>query len=432
MTSYIAESPIQLLKPASSIALWYANMNDDQAWNTSKYFPVLHDPVQAKLVIQQEQQLLWIAESEDTVLFHHQPEDEFLAYVEMVRGQGTLPHIQRLHHGESDSDADKHSQDKELTLLPFLLTEQVRQWSYEKGWKLRYDDADYVRRLNDKYQVRRFVEKNGFAVTKGYFCHTPEQLEEAYRRIQVQGFTQAVLKSPHGSSGKGLSVIDSEAAFHKLLAFIRRRAATFELLLEAWHPIKRSLNAQISIQPNEVHLLAITEQRILERGIYVGTDYAPQIPAALRETYENEMLRLGHLLQQQGYTGVIGVDSIVDELEDLYPIIEINGRFTQVTYLLPFVESQLHSHTFVESRYIRLDAERKYTFSEMKAALDEALEPDIHQRYVIYTYAAQQHAERWHYRVFLLFLGQDADSFHHMIDRFERFTLASLEGVEGK
>ncbi|WP_051217484.1 ATP-grasp domain-containing protein [Paenibacillus assamensis] len=432
MTSYIAENPLHLVKPASSIALWYANMNDDQRWNTSKYFPVLHDPVQAKLVIQQEQQLLWIAESEDTVLFHHQPEDEFVAYVEMVRGQGTLPHIQMLHLGESDFDAVQHSQDKELILLPFLLTEQVRQWSHEKGWKLRYDDADYVRRLNDKYQVRRFVEQNGFAVTKGYFCHTPEQLEEAYHMIRTQGFTQAVLKSPYGSSGKGLSVIDSELAFHKLLAFIRRRAAAFELLLEAWHPIRRSLNAQISIQPNEVHVLAITEQRIQERGIYVGTDYAPQISAALRETYENEMLRLGHLLQQQGYTGVIGVDSIVDELGDLYPIIEINGRFTQVTYLLPFVESQLHTYAFVESRYIKVDAERKYTFSEMKAVLDEALKPDIRHRYVIYTYAAYQHAERWHYRVFLLFLGQDADSFHQMIARFERFTLASVEGVEGK
>ncbi|WP_186786040.1 ATP-grasp domain-containing protein [Paenibacillus agilis] len=432
MTSYITESPIQLLKPASSVAFWYANMNDDQAWNTSKYFPVLNDPVQAQLVIQQEQQLLWIAEHGDTVLFHHKPEDEFVAYVEMVRGQGTLPHIHLSFIDDSDFSAVQHKQDKEPVLLPFLLTEQVRQWSQNNGWTLRYDDADYVRKLNDKYQVRRFVEKNGFAVTKGYFCHTPEQLEEAYQMIREQGFTQAVLKSPHGSSGKGLSIIDSELAFKKMIAFIRRRAATFELLIEAWHPIQRSLNAQIFIQLKEVHLLAITEQRIQERGVYVGTDYAPQIPTELRETYEKEMLRLGHLLQQQGYTGVIGVDSIVDELGDLYPVIEINGRFTQVTYLLPFVDTQLRTYAFAESRYIRVDAERQYTFSEMKALLDEALEPDPRHRYVIYTYAAHLHAERWHYRVFLLFLGQDAGSFQHMIDRFERFTLTPLEGVNGK
>lgn len=61
----------------------------------------------------------------------------------------------------------------------------------------------------------------------------------------------------------------------QLLTFIERRNIETDLLLEGWHPIKRSLNAQLLIQEEGSHLLSITEQKINEDGIYLGTDFAP-------------------------------------------------------------------------------------------------------------------------------------------------------------
>lgn len=49
------------------------------------------------------------------------------------------------------------------------------------------------------------------------------------------------------------------------------------------------------------------------------------------------MHRIIELLYDEGYRGVVGVDSIIDENEQLIPIIELNARFTQVTYLLPLI-----------------------------------------------------------------------------------------------
>ncbi|MFP3386570.1 hypothetical protein, partial [Tritonibacter sp. SIMBA_163] len=85
------------------------------------------------------------------------------------------------------------------------------------------------------------------------------------------------------------------------------------LILEGWHPIKRSLNAQLLIQDKESHLLSITEQKINEDGIYLGTDFAPVYEMDKKREYEESMHRIIELLYEEGYRGVVGVDSIIDE-----------------------------------------------------------------------------------------------------------------------
>ncbi|MBJ6363739.1 ATP-grasp domain-containing protein [Paenibacillus sp. GCM10012307] len=399
--------------------LWHANINEDQHWNENPLFPSFAKPQHTSLIEQQEQQLLWIAEPEDVVWLLHAPDAQFLA--DIKRHKGELPHLCISRDAGEVAAFIAGAVSGLCTFMPFMLTPEFVVMAETHGWRLMNSDARKVKELNSKYTTRRLAEEHGFAVTNGRFCMNLEELDGAYQAFREAGFDQAVLKQAYGSSGKGLTIIENEHKFKQLSVYIRKRTASFELLLEAWHPIRQSLNAQLWIEPDAVHLLAVTEQRINAYGVYIGTNYAPHYEADVIGLYRTEMLRLGEVLRKLGYRGIAGIDSIVDHTGTLYPVIEINARFTQVTYLLPLIESLLLHYRHVESRYIRLESSDRLAFESLKEKLESVLRPDSDHQFTIYTFACSQEAEKCIYRIFVLFYGNEASRLQEMLEVFERF-----------
>lgn len=164
--------------------------------------------------------------------------------------------------------------------MPFMLTSAFVTLAEQYGWHLIHSNVNVVKQVNSKYVTRRLAEEHGFAITKGKFCYNPQELIEAYNQMRAEGFTKTVLKQAYGSSGKGLTIIESEDKFRQVSSYIRKRFDRFELLLEAWHPTKHSLNAQLWMDQNSVNLLAVTEQRINDYGVYIGTNYTPHYDVA--------------------------------------------------------------------------------------------------------------------------------------------------------
>ncbi|WP_051236476.1 ATP-grasp domain-containing protein [Paenibacillus pinihumi] len=407
--------------------LWHANINEDQNWNEKPLFPSFAKPQHNALIEQQEQQLLWIAEPGDVVWLLHVPDPQFLADVKRHKGQ--LPHLCVTRDAGEIASFAAAAAPGNCTFMPFILTPEFTVLADTYGWELIDSDARKVRELNSKYRTRKLAEENGFAVTRGRFCKTPEELDETYGAFREAGFEQAVLKQAYGSSGKGLTIIENEHKFRQLSVYIRKRTASFELLLEAWHPIRQSLNAQLWIGPESVHLLAVTEQRINTYGVYVGTNYTPNYEADVIGQYRTEILRLGEVLRELGYRGIAGIDSIVDHTGTLYPVIEINARFTQVTYLLPLIESLLPHYQHIESRYIRLETSDRLAFEELKEQLEVELRPDQHHQFLIYTFACTQEADRHLYRIFVLFYGNEASRLQEMLEDFERFSAVQAQSA---
>lgn len=409
-------NPLTYLNTADRQLVWYMNINQEQLWNTADEFPAVTDHHQLELVKQQEQQMLVSAGPADTVILHHHPDTAFLNY---LHSEGVeLPEIHVLGGHETLASCPRqHS-----LLLPYIKTAEIVQQS--KTWSnacVFGADPAIVKQINNKFWLRRFMEQNGFRTTSGFFCTTIEELQQAYASLRTAGFEKCVLKIPYGSSGKGLKIIENEGFFQILTKYIARRKRTFEILLEGWHPIKRHINAQLWIGSHEVVLLAVTEQQIDANGVYVGTCFTPDYEENILEQYRREVSRLGGLLQEAGYSGFCGVDSILGQDHVLYPALEVNARFTQVTYLLSWTEKLRREHSHVNSRLIRWESTKMYDFKFWYASLVKLLQPDQSNGFKIYTFARHSPPgqTRTLYRMGVLCYGKDWAKVQKMLHQLD-------------
>jgi len=404
-------NPQDLLCFPRTPVYWYMNLNQEQIWNDVNVFPSITDRHQLELVMRQEQQQLFLARADDRVLLRHQPDPQFLIY---LRDKGfDLPTTVQITGIDSF-----FSQNSNGAFVPYIVSEEVQTISDNySNVSVFGGNLELVKRLNNKFETRRLAQQHRFNVTTGYFCENIAELQEAYQHLHSSGFQKCVIKIPFGSSGKGLKLIEDETSFRLFCRFIQRRGDQFELLLEGWHPIQRSLNSQLLIQDNEVLLLAVTEQKVDEYGVYRGTNFCPQYDSSLLTQYKSEILRLGHILQSLGYSGIAGIDSIIDETGSLFPIIEINARLTQVTYLLPVVSRLMQTCSFIESRMLQFASSQLLTFDQVQTHIETILEPDSRNGFLIYTYAVTTDNERnYLFRVYLIFYGNDRERVQTMIE----------------
>lgn len=399
-------------------AYWYFNINQEQEWNTTSVFPSVTSIHQLELVKQQEQQLLFLANCNDTVFFRHCPD---LLYLEYLKQEGMeLPIIKIL----GDYNSLPIEQFEKSVLIPYINTEALLEKAKViPNLEILGSDPELIKRINNKFITRRYCEDNGFKVTQGFFCDTPEQLRKAYSELRTQGFEKCVLKIPYGSSGKGLRVINNEDSFEILLKFIIKRKLEFNLLIEGWYSVKQNINCQLWIGEDEPQILAITEQAIDNNGVYLGTNFSPAYEDYLLKSYRKEMIRLGNLLKKKGYYGICGIDSIIDETKTLFPVIEINARFTQVTYLLPLVEKLLKEYRYVQSSFVRFDTSESVGFQEIYSLLKKKINPDERNKFIIYTYAFHKLPDqnKTIYRIFSLFYGVNCDKVQEMNRLFNTF-----------
>ncbi|MBD2847473.1 ATP-grasp domain-containing protein [Paenibacillus sp. IB182496] len=397
--------------------IWYYNVNKEQEWNINKEFPTMTDAQQLALVKQQEQQSLFLARPQDTVLMHHHPDPQFLCY--LVEQGHKLPEIQLIKNIHS------HHINSNLTysLVPYMVTEDLEQWCLREKCDLFGADSLLVKRLNSKLYTRELATKYQFLVTSGSLCRSVEELIETYVKLTESGFEKCVLKTAFGSSGKGLRLINNSREFQSLLKFISRRSSNFELLLEGWHPVQQNINCQLLIRDGRPFILSVTEQYIDANGVYLGTNYSPEYSPQTDEHYRHEMMRLGNVLVDLGFDGICGIDSIIDQQNRIFPIIELNARFTQVTYLLDLVQRLNRDFQYIESRYVRIEFSDPLSFYEVNEILKRILAPDRDHRYLVYTFAkyTPEGTSRTKYRIYVLFYGKQQNKLRAMIQNFLTF-----------
>src|SRR5690606_18775877 len=136
-----------------------------------------------------------------------------------------------------------------------------------------------------------------------------------------------------------------------------------------------------------------------DQGVYIGTNYTPFYKKKTIHEYSEEVMKVGQIIRNLGYRGFAGIDSIIDIHGDLYPIIEINARFTQVTYIISLIETLKRRFRFVESRFVQFESRFDIGFREICNKMERMFGNDDSTEVLIYTYAKNNFNTKTVYRV---------------------------------
>jgi len=390
--------------------LWYFNVHEEEK-SGDELFPAVRDDLADRIAQQQEHQLIYPARPEDAVFIHRMPETPYLEHLRKLKG--SLPELICADHLQAVPNLEK------FVLVPFVMSTEIEEIRRRvPGLEVIGARLEVSRKLNNKYQARRFAEQNGFRVTTRFFCRDASELAEAYQKLRDMGFNKCVVKAPYGSSGKGLKMIHDPKNFQYFLRYVQSKKKAFELLLEGWHPHKISLSTQLFISDAGVEILAVTEQMIDPNGVYKGTNFTPRLTDEEMSLCRDAMIKCGTLMRRQGYTGIAGIDSIVDVYGRFIPIVEINARLTQVTYALPLAAERMERFRHIQSKIVVFASRNDLSFEELNRDLQRVFREE-NGEVVIYNFCKSGDANRFDYKLFLLVSARDRDQADEMIRKIE-------------
>lgn len=434
----------------SGTIVWLCNIGAEQQWHPMRR--TVTDPLEDEVVGRIEEIMLLVCRPQDIVLLRQEPDPDYLA---MLRGCGfatpaiLCPQV----HDPSQPLAELVLGDEQVLarlreqtaicgdtwFVPYAVTSLEERLAETCSITLVGPPAEISRMVNDKLHSRALAQKLGFPVTEGKICWSEDQIRRTYEELALAGFDRIIVKAPYGASGQGLHLVNSQAKLERLLILLFQRGGQQPeggWLVEGWHDKLADVNVQLFVaEDGRVDLFSMKEQ-LLAGTVYKGSrmpierdGISPVALATLRDQAE----RAGQALYALGYRGVAGIDAIITQ-RDVYPMIEINGRFTLSTYL-SFLGHILGKCNFL-SFYYRVVSDRPWFYGELCEGLRrEALlyEPDHGCGTLIYSAGTLPHRESqsgsYIGRVFALFIGTDAAHIEDLRARFEQFLNAIKSGT---
>lgn len=149
--------------------------------------------------------------------------------------------------------------------------------------------------------------------------------------------TSVIFKQLYGASGSGMFLVNSQSSFNTVMRIIKKfyqNDPAMQWLVELWYTNKTDYNYQLFLSSEgDVKIFSVTKQ-ILDKTIYRGSIFSTYQTDFMNSSKLLEYSRIiGKKIYAEGYTGVLGIDSIMLLGDQWIPIIEINARFTLSTYL---------------------------------------------------------------------------------------------------
>ena len=196
--------------------------------------------------------------------------------------------------------------------------------------------------VNSKARVKNWCLELGVATPEGRVCHTLDEVLDTTRQLLAR-FERVAIKEAYGASGRGILLASSVDRVQRLLSRQGRSRVIAEgCVVEGWYPARVSHNSQWLVLPSgEVSPLGSSEQLLSDqkyKGNFMPSPERAREPAAL---YAQQRRMARHAFEV-GYRGVLGIDSVLTEQGECFPVIELNGRFNLSTYALAVLEKLGH------------------------------------------------------------------------------------------
>ncbi|MGB8453610.1 MAG: ATP-grasp domain-containing protein [Anaerocolumna sp.] len=419
--------------------IWIYNGGIDHNWQDSSCgIRKVNDIHEQKMFNHQAEFMLFLANKNDIVYLVHSPDKEFLDDIKMLGFEE--PQIQLI--PEEDITISqilccnkellygRLKEGQDYLYVPYILSDYDESLCKQESIKLYGSSFKTVKKINNKMQARKILSDIGLPVIDGYLCSNKEEMQMGYYKLKEMGYVKFAVKEPYNSAGKGVYCIRDDKQFQTFLKMLRfpDDVEEFQVAVEGWIDNKRDINYQIEILPNgAVELLTITEQLILVTS-YRGTMYPAQLTSEQEILYQEYAQKIGKKLFSMGYTGLVGIDSIIKEDGSIIPAIEFNARLNQSTFYSPILEKFQHMQRKSIVRSYDIQTNMQLTYPKLKDLLiEEGLYFDKSNNEGVYILNSSclslYHNERgmYHSRVFLAITydkNKDDMVQYHLMDQF--------------
>lgn len=373
--------------------VWLGNFEAERFWSQpgTVELPKISAPAQTAIVNRLEEMSLLLAESPDVVILR-EPSDP--AYLDYLRELGfTLPTIitvspsnktRTISQAILDDEAFCHrlrilveTSPEPLLLLPFGKTRLEEQLAEATGLRTLGPSAPVCEYVNSKVYSRRVTQAAGLQSIPGFECESFAQLDEALSEVSagIGRGKRYLLKESMGVSGKGLFLIAHEGQVAQVRKLLQRKArpdSPVAFVIEQFLDKSKDINYQLVISDTgDVQLLSIKEA-VTDNGVHVGHRFPPELSDAQMACYEEATQAIGRQLFADGFTGIAGIDSLIDTDGIVYPVLEINARFNMSTYHLG-VERLAADGAKAIAKLYPLSLRQPITFDALRAAIGRDL-----------------------------------------------------------
>ena len=340
-------------KRDKDIFIWLFNIGAEKYWNQLPATAL--DRNEEAIVNRIEEINLLLCRSQDYLILRQKPEPCFLET--LIELGFTLPHILTVNSEDPYTpvselilkNADLPGRIKEIAqtdrtvyLMPYGVTHLEEELAAQCSLVLGGAASGITARINDKIFCRGILSHLGYPAPAGRVCNDAEGIREAYHALSAD-FRQVIIKEPCNASGKGLYLVEKAETLDTLLPRLQRFSRKLTLpcwLVEGWYEKQKDINYQIYISPGgDITLFSLKEQ-ILRQTVYIGSQYPAVLEQEQQTLYAEYAQKIGKYMHELGYFGIAGIDSIITTDNEVFPAIEINGRFTLSTYI-SFITEQL-------------------------------------------------------------------------------------------
>jgi hypothetical protein len=368
--------------------VWLNNFEAERFWAPRRavQLPKLSQPSDVAIVNRLEEMSLFLAQAPDFLILREPSDPAFLEYLSNLGFH--LPTILTVNPSDKVtpiseavlSEVAVRSKLSELAikeracfLLPYAKTRIEEEISKQTGLQSLGPSAAVCERINSKIYSRRISRELGLRTIEGLECETLDALEEALNRLstRLHEGKSIVLKEAMGVSGKGLFVTDNDIKLRQIIGLLKRKAKPEDevaFVAEVWVDKLKDINYQIFVFPSgETHLLALKEI-VTRDGVHLGHRSPADLTAEQFAVYEEAARLVGSRLFEDGFTGLAGIDSIIDREGEVYPVLEINARLNMSSYQLG-LEWLIDPRSCVWAKYYPLSLKYPLSFTELRTCL---------------------------------------------------------------
>lgn len=406
-------------KSDGNTVVWLFNIGIERYWGQDiSTVKSVNDEI---IVNHMEEMNLLLARKQDYLILRKQPDTRFL---EMLQKRGfEIPQILTpMYEDESAGIAEIVLRDPQLLeklksigkpqktyFVPYGVSDVEEKIAAQTELEMIGGCNRLSQQINNKIFARKISAELGFSIAEGQVCDSLDEVASVSSEL-LEKYRKVVIKYPTGASGKGLWVVDDDRKRNTTLKILERvcnrKKIPEEFVVERWYEKDCDLNYQIYVgKDGTVNVFSIKEQ-LLNETVYIGSLIRPRLSEEVIAKCMDCGKRIGELLYQHGYNGVLGVDAMVTKDGEFIPIIEVNARFTLSTYV-SFMAEYAKGQQML-AFYHKVLLEEKDDFETIRQRLREEMEEEHFLCYVSET--VKQETVGDYGRVFVLLMQKDTES----------------------